>query len=181
MSDNIASEGKYLPDSNESNQLAKPVVKQPKWKTAALIAILLTSAGLIIFSSILFNASNKYSPLIEWPAPPAHTAESPVHVATIQEAWNSYNNLVIVITPCGDSSLDDSITAVTVQAANNIRSKDKIYVGVYILPQDNTLSYPIVILRLYTEAAQDYRKTMYEDVTERKIHSAYLDYKFLRT
>lgn len=181
MSDNFSSEGKHVPESNEPNHLAKPVVKQPWWKTAALVAILLTSAGLIIFSSILFNASNKYSPLIEWPAPPAHTAESPVHVGTIQEAWNSYNNLVIVITPCGDSSLNDSITAATVQAANKIRSKYKIYVGVFILPQDNTLSYPVVILKLYTEAAQDLRKTMYEDITELKIHNAFLDYWYLRT
>ena len=181
MSDNLVSEEKHAPELNEPNQETRPAVKQPWWKTVALITILLASAGLIILSSILFNASNKYSPYIKWPTPPVHTAESPVHVGTIQEAWNSYNNLVIVITPCGDTALNDSVTAVTVQAANKIRSKDKIYVGVFILPQDDSVSYPIVILRLYTEAAQNFRTTLDKDITEHLIHNSYLDRKFLRT
>ncbi|MCL2707369.1 MAG: hypothetical protein FWE97_04315 [Dehalococcoidia bacterium] len=179
MSDSLDLTRETTTESNE-HQTVRPLDKRPLWKTAALIAILLAATGLTIFSSITFEAANKYSPLIEWPTPPTYTGEAPVHIGAIQEAWNSNNNLVLVITPCGDDALNDSIISITIQAANSIRSKDRIYVGVFVLPQDSSLSYPIVVLRLYTEAAQNFRVTMVEDITENRIHNNYLDRKFLR-
>jgi len=180
MSDNPTSARANAPEPS-THQAAALIDKRPWWKTVALIAIVLTATGLIIFSSIRFDASNKYSPFVEWPSHPSHIDESPVHIDTIQEAWGSYNNLVLVIIPCGDATLNDSITAIAVQAANKIRTQDKIYVGVFVLPQDDYISYPIVRLRLYTIAAQGMPKEMTQDITENLIHNTYLDRKFLRT
>ena len=149
------------------------------WKKMALIIIGIATVFLLIYSSINFKQEVSFSPLIPFP-PPTYTGEEPLLIDTVQEAYNSNNNLVLVIIPCSDSALNNSITAVVMEAASEIRSKHKIYVGVFILPQDDTLSYPKLRLRLYTEAAKNLIQTMQNDITKDSIYISYLERKNVR-
>lgn len=181
MSDNPTPAGENMSEPNELYQSAKPKVKWTWWKTTVLITIALAAVGLTIYSSISYESAYKVSnQLIQWDSPPSYIGETPLLINELQEAWNSNNNLVLVITPCSDATLNDSVTALTVEAANSIRSTDRIYVGVFLMPQDDSLSYPTVRLRLYTKAAQSLTVTMKENLTTDLIYNNYLDRKFLR-
>ena len=85
-----------------------------------------------------------------------------------------------MITPCADAALNSSITSVVVQAANKIRSTDGIYVGVFLLPQNDSLTYPTLAIRLFTKAASSFPVTMRADITADSIYNQYLNRKFLR-
>jgi hypothetical protein len=61
-----------------------------------------------------------------------------------------------------------------------IRSIDRIFVGVFILPQDSTLTYPTLKLRLFTKAASAFPVTLRSNITADTIYNQYLDRKFLR-
>lgn len=180
MSENAASQ------ANESKENAgqpesspKPVVPWPKWKTVVLIVIALAAVGLTVNSSIRYEAAHHTSPIIPHPAP-TYTGETPLSVSSLQEAYDSNNDFVLVITPCADVGLNSSITSVVVQAANKIRSTDGIYVGVFLLPQKDSLTYPTLVIRLFTKAASAFPVTMREDITADSIYNQYLNRKFLR-
>jgi len=181
MSEDLSPPENTIPNPNEELQPSQ-TKKRPSWKTAVSIGIVLVTTILIVFSSIAYESQRKTSDqLIQWPAPPVYTGEEPLSINEIQEAWDSNNNLVLVIMPCSDAALNDSVTAITVAAANNIRSSDKIYVGVFMLPQDNSTTYPSVRLRYYTEASQKYPITMKENITPELIYENYVERKFLRS
>ncbi len=169
MSENSAPEGPQ-----------KPVVPGRKWKTVFLIAVMLIAAGLTTFSSVKYEATHQGTDDSQKPKP-TYTGETPQSIAKIQDAYTSNNDFVLVITPCKDASLNTSITATAVQSANKIRSVDKIYVGVFTLPANETLSYPTVVLRLFGgNSASSLAMTMREDITQDKIYDQYLARKFLR-
>ena len=180
MSEDLSQTENTIPTTNEELQPSQ-IKKRPSWKTAVSAAIVLVTTILIVFSSIAYESQRKTSDrLIQWTAPPAYTGEAPLSINEIQEAWNSNNNLVLIIIPCCDATLNDSVTAITVAAANNIRSSDKIYVGVFMLPQDDSITSPSVRLRYYSEASQLFTVTMKENVTSELIYENYVERKFFR-
>jgi len=180
MSENAApqaNEPKKNTGQAESPQ--KPTVPWARWKTVVLIVIALAAVGLTVNSSIRYEAAHQTSSIIPHP-PPTYTGETPLSVASLQEAYDSNNDFVLVITPCADAALNSSITSVVVQAANKIRSTDGIYVGVFLLPQKDTLTYPTLAIRLFTEAASSFPVTIRADITADSIYNQYLSRKFLR-
>ncbi|MGA3093894.1 MAG: hypothetical protein ABSD79_00715 [Dehalococcoidales bacterium] len=180
MSENAApqaNEPKENTGQPESPQ--KPAVPWAKWKTVVLIVIALAAVGLTVNSSIRYEAAHQTSPIISHP-PPTYISETPLSVASLQEAYDSNNDFVLVITPCADAALNSSITSVVVQAANKIRSTDSIYVGVFLLPQIDSLTYPTLTIRLFTKAASAFPVTLRADITADSIYNQYLSRKFLR-
>jgi hypothetical protein len=166
-------------NAGETYQSQKPVVPWPVWKTVVLVVMALAAVGLTVNSSIRYEAAHESGPTTQKP-PPTYTGEAPLTIASISEAYNSNNDFVLVITPCKDATLNSSITALTVEAANKIRSTDGIYVGVFVLPQNDSLTYPTLVLRLYTSAASAFPVTLKSNITADVIYNQYLDRKFLR-
>jgi hypothetical protein len=180
MSENNAPEtNKPKGNAGPPERPQKPVVPWPKWKTAVLIVMAVAAVGLTVNSSIRYEAAHQTSSIIPHP-PPTYTGEAPLSVASLQEAYDSNNDFILVITPCADAALNSSITSVVVQAANKIRSTDGIYVGVFLLPQKDSLTYPTLTIRLFTKAASSFPVTIRADITEDSIYNQYLDRKFLR-
>jgi hypothetical protein len=138
----------------------------------------LAAVGLTVNSSVYFEA-HQTSSIIPHP-PPTYTGEVPLSVAILQEAYASNNDFVLVLTPCSDAALNSSITSVVVKAANKIRSTDGIYVGVFLLPEKDSLTYPTVTMKLFTVAAQAFPVTLRSDITADSIYEQYLNRKFLR-
>ena len=157
----------------------KPVVPWPKWKSAILVVITLAAVGLIVNSSIQYEKAHKAAEVVVRP-PPTYTGSEPLSILTLQEAWDSNNDFVIIVTPSSDAALNDSITALAVESGNKIRSTDRIYVGVYLLPANESLSYPTVTIRMLGTTTASYQYTIRADITSEKIYSAYLDRKYLR-
>lgn len=179
MSDKNAPEaGEIKANPNPPEGHEKPVVPWPVWKTVVLIAIALVSIGLVTNSTIRFNANQK-NPSVTQKPPPTYTGTAPLAITSISEAWNSNNDFVMVLTPSGDAALNTSILNVTVQAAAKIRSTDGIYVGVFTLPANASLTYPTLTIRLFNTSAS-LQFTMKADITADSIFNAYLDRKFLR-
>ncbi len=174
MSENSAPETSGVPSEQ------KPVVPWPKWKTVVLIVISLAAVGLTVNSSVRYEAAHQSGETTQKP-PPTYTGQAPLSIAKIQEAYNSNNDFVIVVTPCKDTALNTSITNIAVQAANQIRSVDKIYVGVFILPANESLAYPTLVLRLFGGGtAAELPVTIRENITQDGIYDQYLARKFLR-
>ena|GEM_PF-1114888 len=168
--------------SNNDNVM--PVkAKRKRWKLLTAAFIYVVAVGLVIFSAIMFEAefkSRSVLNLIPWDNPPAYTGKDPQNISEAYEAYSSMNNLVLIFTPCSNTETNDSTLKNIIQAANRIRSQERIYVGVFILPQDDTLAYPELVLRLYTVEAQGKPVTLREDITANKVYSEYADRKFLR-
>ncbi|RJO62689.1 MAG: hypothetical protein C4542_02345 [Dehalococcoidia bacterium] len=167
------------PDTGGVPSEQKPVVPWARWKTVMLIVVGLVAIGLTVNSSIRYEAAHQTSSIIPHP-PPTYTGETPLNIASISEAYGSNNDFVMVITPCPDAALNTSITNLTVQAANKIRSTDRIYVGVFILPANNSLTYPTLTMKLFTQAASAFPVTLRSNITADTIYNQYLDRKFLR-
>jgi hypothetical protein len=179
MNDNKAPEtGQNKENPNPPEGHEKPVVPWPVWKTAVLIAIALVSIGLVTNATIRFNANQKNPDVTQKP-PPTYTGTAPLAITSIGDAWNSNNDFVMVFTPSGNAALNTSILNVTVQAASKIRSIDGIYVGVFTLPANDSLTYPTLTIRLFNTSAS-LQFTMRTDITADSIYNAYLDRKFLR-
>jgi hypothetical protein len=180
MSDNTAPQaGEPRENTGQPEGAQKPVVPWAMWKTVVLIVIALAAVGLTVNSSIRYEAAHQTSPIIQHP-PPTYTGETPLSVASLQEAYDSNNDFVLVFTPCADAALNSSITSIVIQAANKIRSTDGIYVGVFLLPQKDALTYPTLTIRLFTKAASPFPVTMRADITADSIYNQYLNRKFLR-
>jgi hypothetical protein len=140
----------------------------------------LAAIGLTANSSVRYEAAHQNGDETQKP-PPTYTGSAPLSIASIQEAYSSNNDLVLVMTPCNDAELSASITDIAVSAANKIRSMDGIYVGVFVLPANETLTYPKLVLRLFGgNTASSLPVTMSSDITADDIYTQYLDRKFLR-
>jgi hypothetical protein len=173
-----------LPDDPKENgappeEHAKPVVPWPRWKTLVLIVIALVAIGLATNATVRFEAAQKNTTTVQNP-PPTYTGTAPLSIASISAAYNSNNNFVLVFTPCADAALNSSIESITVQAANQIRSTDGIYVGVFLLPENDSLTYPTLTVRLFSTAASAFPYTFRSDITTDAIYNEYLSLKFLR-
>ena len=179
MSDNNAPEtGETKENPNPPEDHEKPVVPWPMWKNGVLIVIALVAIGLVTNATVRFDANQKGPSATQKP-PPTYTGEAPLAITSIQDAWNSNNDFVMVFTPSGDAALNTSILNVTVQAADKIRATDGIYVGVFTLPANSSLTYPTLTIRLFNTTAS-LQFTMRADITADSIYNAYLDRKFLR-
>jgi len=151
-----------------------------KEKTILSVVVGLIAIGLTVNSSIQYEAHNNTEVPTTHP-PPTYTGSAPLAVNDVQEARNSNNDLILVVTPCRDDTLNSAITEITVLAGNKIRTTDGIYVGVFTLPKNAELEYPTVFLRLMNKGASSlYQITLRSDVTLDKIYDNYLSRKFLR-
>jgi hypothetical protein len=158
---------------------AKPVVPWPAWKTLVLIVIGLVAIGLVTNATVRFEAAQKPTSDVQKP-PPTYTGTAPLSITSISTAYNSNNDFVLVFTPCSDATLNSSLESITVQAANQIRSTDGIYVGVFFLPQNDSLTYPTLTVRLFSTAASAFPYTFRANITSDAIYNQYLSLKFLR-
>jgi hypothetical protein len=82
--------------------------------------------------------------------------------------------------PCDAAALNSSIETIVVQAADQIRSTDGIYVGVFLLPENNSLTYPTLTARYFSTAASAFPYTFTSNITSDAIYNEYLSLKFLR-
>lgn len=183
MSDNNAPETNKLKEPpTPPEEHAKPVVPWPKWKTVVLIVVALLAIGLATNATIRFEANQK-TPASTWTiptTPPTYTGQAALSIASISAAYNSGNDFVLVMTPCDDATLNSSIESLAVQSANKIRSTDGIYVGVFLLPQNDSLTYPTLTARLFSTAATAFPYTFRSNITADAIYNEYLSLKFLR-
>lgn len=148
-------------------------------KTIFSIVVGLVAIGIGINSSVQYEMHNKT--ITTTHPPPTYTGSAPLPVTSIQQAKDSNNDFILVITPCQNETLNTSITATVVQAGDKIHSTDGIYVGVFTLPANSSLAYPTVFLRLMTRGDSSlYQLTLREDITLDTIYDAYLARKFLR-
>jgi hypothetical protein len=149
-------------------------------KTVFLALVALVAVGITVNSSIQYEAKNSGDGQIDKPAP-TYTGSAPLPITSVEEAFQSNNDFILVITPCNDDALNTSVTDVVVAAGNKIRSTDKIYVGVFTLPKDESLAYPTVLTRLLS-AGDDpiYQYTIRRDITLDSIYDIYLSRKFFR-
>jgi hypothetical protein len=151
------------------------------WKTIVVTLITIAAIALGTNSILAFEASQKKGPAGEKPVPTL-TGDTLWPIASQAEALQSNNDLVVVITPTTDASLNAMATNIAVQAATRIRDTDKIYVGLFILPVNEANSYPVVYVRLLGEGRESslYGATIRADLTADKIYDIYLSRKYLR-
>jgi hypothetical protein len=145
-----------------------------KGKTILTIVVMIAAVCLVVSSSIKFESNNK--PGGSGHPPPTYTGSAPLTINNEQEAKESNNDFILVFTPCSDEALNASVLDITISAADRIRSIDRIYVGVFTLPRNNSLAYPTVMVR-YLKTGIQY--TFRSDVTEDAIFNQYLNYKFM--
>ena len=161
---------------------------QQKWydldtrkKTIITSLFAVAAVVLAVTSSIQYEA--KYgsgAPTTQKP-PPSYTGSAPLAITSTQQALESNNDLILVITPCADETVNTTVTNDVVTAADRIRSLDKIYVGVFTLPADTTLTYPRVLFRYpVDESSALAQVTLRSDITVDRIYNEYLSRKFLR-
>jgi hypothetical protein len=148
-------------------------------KTIITIVVGIVAVGLGVNSSIKYEAGNNV--IATTHPPPTYTGSAPLQISAVKEAIDSNNDFILVITPCADAAINQTVTDVTVQAGDKIRSTDHIFVGVFVLPQSSTLTYPTVMLRyLAGDASGASQFTIRSDVTLDKIYDNYLSRKYLR-
>jgi hypothetical protein len=180
MSDNNAPEtGETKENPNPPEDHEKPVVPWPMWKNGVLIVIALVAIGLVTNATVRFDANQK-NPTVTQSPPPTYTGSAALSITSISAAYNSNNKFVLVMTPCDDASLNSSIESLVVQAADKIRSTDGIYVGVFLLPEKDSLTYPTLTVRMFTTAASAFPYTFKSNITADSIYNEYLSLKFLR-
>jgi len=165
---------------NAPYQAPKPVVPWAKWKTVLLVVFALAAVGLTINSSVVYERNHK-AEAKEVRPPPTYTGEAPLSINSMAEAWDSNNDFVIVVTPSSDAAASDAVINIAVQAANKIRSTDRIYVGVFLLPVNDSLTGPTATIRMLNTTTASFQETMRTDITEDSIYQAYLDRKYLRS
>ncbi len=149
-----------------------------KGKTILTVVVLLIAAGIAVNSSLVYEAKAKGPTATSHP-PPTYTGSAPLAITSTQEALASNNDLILVITPCADAALNTEITNTVVQAADRIRSTDGIYVGVFTLPQNSSLNYPTLLLRLLHRGdSAIYQVTMRSNITTDEIYNNYIQRKY---
>ncbi|MCL2141005.1 MAG: hypothetical protein FWH42_05015 [Dehalococcoidia bacterium] len=177
MSDN------FTQTPTDAYQITKPKVKWTWWKTTIVAIIGLVSVSLIISSTISYftEFNPKYKMKLLDHDPPTYTGTEPQLASTFFEAYQSNNDFVIVFMPCSNASLNESTLDLTIKAANRIRNSEKIYVGVFILPENSEILYPQVTLRLFSEQAQFMPVSIRENITDSSIYKNFLERKFWRS
>lgn len=149
-------------------------------KTALSALVLLVAVALAVNSSIIYEGRTGGNSNTDNPAP-TYTGSAPLPVTSNQQALESNNDFILVITPCADPEINSSVTETVVAAADKIRSTDRIYVGVFTLPADQSLDYPSVFTRLMNRGDSFlYQVSLRSDITLDKIYDSYLSRKFLR-
>ena len=179
MSDKKAPEtGEIKANPNPPEGHEKPVVPWPMWKNIVLIVFAIIAVGLTA-NSIRYEATHRGAAVTQKP-PPTYTGEAPLAITSISEAWNSNNDFVMVFTPCNDNVLNTSILNLAVKAGKNIRDTDSIYVGIFTLPANQSLTYPTLAIGYFGKGASSLKVTMKSDITEDSIYKAYLARKFAK-
>ncbi|MBN1368712.1 MAG: hypothetical protein JW954_00565 [Dehalococcoidaceae bacterium] len=149
-------------------------------KTTLSALVLLVAVALAVNSSIIYEGRTGGNSNPDKPAP-TYTGSAPLSITSNQQALESNNDFILVITPCADQDLNASVTETVVAAADKIRSTDRIYVGVFTLPADQSLNYPTVFTRLMNRGDSFlYQVSLRSDITLDKIYDSYLSRKFLR-
>ncbi len=152
----------------------------PRQKTAISIAVGVVAIALAVNSSFVYESRNAGDDSINHP-PPTYTGSQPLSISSTQEALDSNNDWIMVITPCGNQEINQSVTETVVAAGDKIRNTDKIYVGVFVLPADESLDYPELFTRLMTRGDSFiYQVTLRSDITLDNIYDTYLSRKFFR-
>jgi hypothetical protein len=154
---------------------------EKRWKTMVVALITIAAIALGTNSILAYEAKQKRGPSTEKPVPTL-TGDTIWPIASQQEALQSNNDLVIVITPTADASLNAMATNIATQAAARIHDTDRIYVGLFMLPINVANSYPVVYVRLLGEGRESslFGATIRADLTADKIYDIYLSRKYLR-
>lgn len=149
-------------------------------KTVLSALVLLAAVALAVNSSIIYEGRTGDNSNPDKPAP-TYIGSAPLPITSNQQALESNNDFIMVITPSADSEINTSVTETVVAAADKIRSTDRIYVGVFTLPADQSLDYPVVFTRLMNRGDSFlYQVSLRTDITLDKIYDSYLSRKFLR-
>ncbi len=166
---------------SEQTPAGKATFLEKHWKTAVVALITIAAIALGTNSILAFEAKQNREPAAEKPVPTL-TGDTIWPIASQQEALQSNNDLVVVITPSNDASLNAMAAAIAVQAATRIRDTDRIYVGLFMLSVNEANSYPVVYVRLLGEGRESslYGATIRADLTADKIYDIYLSRKYLR-
>lgn len=146
-----------------------------KGKTILTVVVVLVALGLAVYSSITYESHNRTGNAIH--PPPTYTGSAPLAINNNREALESNNDFILVFTPCKNETVNVSVIGITITAADRIRSTDGIYVGVFTLPQNDSLDYPTVMVRHLTKSTLQY--TFRSEITEGAIFNQYLSYKFM--
>ena len=139
---------------------------------------LLVLAALLILSTILTSCQSTPKTLPATKPPPTYTGSAPLPITNVQDADNSNNVFVLIVTPGADETRNDSVLNTVTTVADKIRKTDNIFVGVFTMPKDTTLTYPKVLLRFLSHningSISPY--TFHDkDVTADDIYNEYLD------
>lgn len=171
-------------DSASSPLLGKWFPRDKRWRTLIFTVVMLTAIAISANSIVRYeNSRIGDSPpgnTVPISTPPVNTV-TPQFIEDRAEAFLSANNCVLVITPGNDDALNESVTSLVMEAGNKIRTTDNIYVGVYVVPKDESAASPTVLVRVqyHDETKADYQWTIREDITLSKIYETYLNFKFV--
>jgi hypothetical protein len=172
-------------DLTSSSILGKWFARNKHWRTLIFIIVILIAIAIAVNSIVRYESTRLVNPSpTDTPSvttPPVNTS-TPQFIDNLQEAFLSVNNCVLAITPGNDDSLNDSVSDLVLEAAKRIRAKDNIYVGVYVLPTDNSAIGPTVLVRVqhHDETKSDFNLTIREDITLTKIFQTYLSFAFIQ-
>jgi len=169
------------PENREESGSIKTKFRFGRREKSILSAlVMLVALVLAVNSSITYEQRTSASPGSDKPAP-TYTGSAPLSIGETSQALESNNDFILVITPCSSQEINSSVTETVIAAADKIRSTDKIYVGVFTLPADNSLDYPVVMARLMNRGDSFlYQVSLRSDITLDKIYDTYLSRKFLR-
>ena len=172
---------------NQKEELTSPSIlgkwfpRDKRWRTLIFIVVILTAIAIAANSIVRYESTRVVKPP-PTNTPPASTTpvntSMPQFIDDRQEAFLSINDCVLVITPGSDDSLNDSVTDLVLEAADRIRAKDNIYVGVYVLPKDTSAAGPTVLVRVqhHDKTKPDFNWTIREDITLTEIFQTYLNF-----
>jgi len=171
-------------DLASSSILGKWFPRDKRWRTLIFAVTVLAAITIATNSIVRYESTRVVEP------PPTNTppvSTPPVNTSTPQfiedrnEAFLSANKCVLVITPGSDNDLNESVTSLVIEAADKIRTKDNIYVGVYVLPEDESAAGPTVLVRVqhHDKTKPGLQWTIREDITLTKIYETYLNFVFI--
>jgi len=185
MSEHDESEPKNQQEASESSPLlGKWFPRDRRWRTLIFTVFMLAAVALATNSIITYENSQveKPGPTNTPPVstPPVNTT-TPQFIEDRQEAFDSANRCVLVITPGNDEALNESVTTITMEAGNSIRANENIYVGVYVVAKDESAAGPTVLVRVqyHDDKIADYQWTLREDITLTDIYETYLNFVYI--
>ena len=185
MSQHDESEAKNQEEAPEpSPLLGKWFPRDKRWRTLIFTVVMLAAIAIATNSIITYENSQVVKPPPTNTLPPTTlpvNTTTPQFIEDRQEAFDSANRCVLVITPGNDDALNELVTALTMEAGNRIRTTDNIYVGVYVLPRDESAAGPTVLVRVqyHDNNIADYQWTLREDITLTDIYETYLNFVYI--